>query len=393
MRCPSLRVSRNEMPTWCGGLTSIDKNIFGEAMVRMATLSVVAFAAAFADANAATGDARACDTGEANVEHTNLAAADPGVISSGGIFERDGKQYYFSTFSLGSIDPKVPGGVCIRYEIENFGARDAMGASLGPASATIRSLRAEEIGIDFIDVPYGERLRWLRPQLSNHNELARVNIDFGAFERAHSTAETLVTIETEEHRQPGTQSPPLFPDYPLTLKFPQAKAALAEANIPATPVITITNALAQKQKELLPTAYVLSLGDVTISITSSSFFKGDGYELVTDVRLGAKNRTEYSLFSPGLIGVKLSGGPENIDAILNYLREIRKFWTVPIRLEDGKFSNVSFVPTNASLDSSAPAFFYVRYPITLRTKAVTICVEVSAFSALPVNFDKSYCNN
>jgi hypothetical protein len=140
---------------------------------------------------------------------------------------------------------------------------------------------------------------------------------------------------------------------------------------------------------LKPSPNHVQIGNKALTIITSGRVSEGHYVLNTDIRVDAAKPSELQLFVPGLERTMGMDGPVNSDAIITFVSQIRTHQNEPKPIEDEHFESTTYLPI--SRDFSAPAYFVVDYPVTLRTKETSFCVTVSLFSAYPLNLDDSFC--
>jgi hypothetical protein len=338
------------------------------------------------DVKAMAGSSACYNVADASI----LNANDPLVVRGEGIFLRGKEQYPFTTFSLAERDTTDPKRVCFRYEIENdtqFNKNNN-----GSASQTIQAFRWKDIGLEFVNIDNSQRFKWQKVGFTNYDELQVAASSVAAFENSPATTTTILSTEDTNSDTGGGNSGKARPirTYRITENFPSTVSPLKEAHIPATPVISVSNASA---RDIKPIVNRIIAGDLVITVSNRSFFKGDRYALETEIDLGGRSSNEVELYAPTL---PFKSDGELIHAVtsddmIQYIQQTRNNLDKSEKKEFGKdgFFADTFIPVPKS--ASEPAFFIVDYPIALQTKLESICVVISGFSAYPINVNDWYC--
>ena len=106
---------------------------------------------------------------------------------------------------------------------------------------------------------------------------------------------------------------------------------------------------------------------------------------------------EASLFIPTLPGgedkdvVKLRSDAD----LFKYIELVRESGAKQLKksFDKGGFLTKTVVipPDDARRDGAQPAFFIVKYPVTIRTKSDNLCIVIYGLSPYPINADEAYC--
>jgi hypothetical protein len=303
----------------------------------------------------------------------DLDTSDPRVVPGGSVFRRDHHEYPFATLSVAAKDPTAPDSrVCFRYEIKCTGDEE------------IRSFRWKDIELGFVDVDKQHPVRWYNTAFTKYDWVGKVSTSVGAFERSVATTTALLPVEQVEQEHLGNGAR-IF-EYKLTDRFPSAVPVLAEAHMPLTPVLAVPAKIAP---EIPPLVSKFRSGETELTVFTSSKFSGKSYLIDTNIRIDGPGRAEAELFAPALNAKSAIFEPINADAIVRFVKHIDKDGHERKPIVDGVFD--SFTELAAFGDTTVPAFFIVKYPVTVRAKERSFCITVSGFSAYPVNLDDWYC--
>jgi hypothetical protein len=299
-----------------------------------------------------------------------LDAADPRVVRGDGIFHTTHGQYSFVTYSSAKQDPNGAGKICLHYEIEN------------PGSQKIQSFRWKDIGLPFTDIPHSPRVRFDNNTYSKYDRVGKVSSDVAAFENSPSSTETLLPIEKIEHNGGGSQAGPVQL-YKVTEQFPSVESTLTSAGLPLTPVFAVSRAEAG---EIKPLVSRFRMGESELIVSSE--FQPERSALDTQITIHARNAIEDKLFAPAV--QKGSVDRLSADSIIEFAKRVQSSQHAPkLPLVNGIFSSSTGVPKE--IDQSAPMFFVVNYPVTVRTNQGAFCIVVSGLNAFPINVDDRYC--
>lgn len=314
--------------------------------------------------------------------------SDPSVVKGDGIFQRGSENYPFDTYTVAARDPSDTHSICFRYLIKNTLPSSGTNAqSLKP----IKSFRWNDINLPFVDIDTS--LDWGKSDFTNYSDLQISTSNVGAFENSPATTRTILTTEeTEAAKSTGVR--PLG-QYDVKDHFPTAASALDKAHLPSTPVIPVPNETA---KGLKPIVNKINTKGLHATITSSSHpFSGNSNLLETEIDFNGLDSKEVQLFIPTLPDKQNRNAAylKNADDLLSYIDLVRTDGEkVNSKIFDkGGFLNKTTAKNadNEHPNDTDPAFFIVKYPITIQTKSDHLCVIVYGLSPYPINADEFYC--
>ena len=334
-----------------------------------------------------------------------LHAGEPSVLASGGRLDDGSIQYPLFAYSLAGTAVQFPHQICLRYELE-FSQRSG---TTGPVKAAavnglIQALRWPDIGLPFVDVDPGQRVSRLTARNTAYQEPAPRVTTIKAFSESGTQVCALFSVEQAEHELLGAvecagaqsasnassvnstgqlASPAIFNGFQASARFPRLVSALADADLPLTPVLGFPQLLVRRNGTPRPLVNEFSNGGLSVRVSSDAQLTDRGFALRTAIEVVRQRSSETQVNAPTLVEPPELEGPADELAIRAFavgLQKKRKTW-IPLP-SDGKFDTSIVIPY--SKEDNASAFFQVSYPITVRADDRQVCMSVFGYSPFPV---------